>query len=525
MNTFGTVSTPTLSILGPQGARSVWWNLSTAEMYEQAIARGEARVAHGGPLVVRTGQHTGRSPKDKYIVASAETEPNVWWGQYNGRYPASAFDALLHRMQAYAQDKDLFVQDVYAGTDATYRLPVRVVTETAWHSLFAHTMFVRPTVLERRDFDPDFTVFQLPYFHADPERDNTNSDVFVIINFERRLVLIGGTQYAGEIKKSIFTVMNYLLPRRGVLSMHASANIGPDLDGNGGDVAVFFGLSGTGKTTLSADSSRRLIGDDEHGWSQDGVFNLEGGCYAKVIHLSASAEPEIFSTTKRFGTVLENVAMLPDRHLNLDDDTLTENTRAAYPRDSLTLKPDFSLTGLLQRENFLLRGIEDLFDAEPFDYPCLSGVRKRNFMVAVITAGDTDNSEIFLACASQDGERGTESLRNCKMHIDKDGFRLQLSVIRKFCPWVIPDRINLAPLRWFQFPERREKVRLPGLIGPDEGGHVIAVDPAAVFHGPEIRDSVFDHPHESSIGPRRRRQWQIIQDSVGDIRICVSAPA
>ena len=333
MNTFGTVSTPTLSILGSQGARSVWWNLSTAEMYEQAIARGEARVAHGGPLVVRTGQHTGRSPKDKYIVSSADTESSVWWGQYNGRYPASAFDALLRRMQAYAQDKDLFVQDVYAGTDATYRLPVRVVTETAWHSLFSHTMFVRPTVQERRDFDPDFTVFQLPYFHADPERDNTNSDVFVIINFERRLVLIGGTQYAGEIKKSIFTVMNYLLPRRGVLSMHASANIGPDLDGEGGDVAVFFGLSGTGKTTLSADSSRRLIGDDEHGWSQDGVFNLEGGCYAKVIHLSASAEPEIFSTTRRFGTVLENVAMLPDRHLNLDDDTLTENTRAAYPLD------------------------------------------------------------------------------------------------------------------------------------------------------------------------------------------------
>jgi phosphoenolpyruvate carboxykinase (ATP) len=231
-------------------------------------------------------------------------------------------------MQAYAQDKDLFVQDVYTGAEAESRLPVRVVTETAWHSLFAHTMFIRPQGAEWPTFEPDFTVFQLPYFHADPERDGTHSDVFVIINFERRLVLIGGTQYAGEIKKSVFTVMNYLLPRRGVLSMHASANIGPE-----GDSAVFFGLSGTGKTTLSADASRRLIGDDEHGWSDHGVFNLEGGCYAKVIHLSAQAEPEIFATTTRFGTILENVAMRPDRHLDLDDAALTENTRAAYPLD------------------------------------------------------------------------------------------------------------------------------------------------------------------------------------------------
>jgi phosphoenolpyruvate carboxykinase (ATP) len=328
MNTFGSHALANLGILGLNGARTVWWNLTTAQLYEQSIGRGEARLAHGGPIVVRTGSHTGRSPKDKYIVSSAETEANVWWGPHNGRFTSDKFDDLLRRMQAYVADKDLFVQDVYAGADAGTRLPVRVVTETAWHSLFAHTMFIRPQGAEADTFEPGFTVFQLPYFHADPERDGTHSDVFVIINFERKLVLIGGTQYAGEIKKSVFTIMNYLLPRRGVLSMHASANIGPD-----GDSAVFFGLSGTGKTTLSADASRRLIGDDEHGWSDSGIFNLEGGCYAKVIHLSEAAEPEIFSTTHRFGTILENVAMRPDGTLDLDDAALTENTRAAYPLD------------------------------------------------------------------------------------------------------------------------------------------------------------------------------------------------
>ena len=316
-------------ILGAGGAHRVEHNLNTAALYEQAIMRGEGRVAHHGPFVVRTGQHTGRSPKDKFIVSSPDTEAHVWWGPHNQRIGAEQFEALLERMQAYLTDKDLFVQDVYAGADPAYRLPVRVITETAWHNLFARTMFIHPTPEELADFTPGFTVLQLPNFRADPARDGTHSDVFIIVNFERRLVLIGGTQYAGEIKKSIFTVMNYLLPRQGVLSMHASANASHD---DADDVAIFFGLSGTGKTTLSADPERQLIGDDEHGWSGSGVFNLEGGCYAKVIRLSAEAEPEIYATTRQFGTILENVAMNPlTRRLDLDDDRLTENTRAAYP--------------------------------------------------------------------------------------------------------------------------------------------------------------------------------------------------
>ncbi len=327
MQTYGQVSTPNLNILGPNGARTIWWNLDTAALYEQAIGRGEGRVAHLGPFVVRTGQHTGRSANDKFIVTSPDTETKVWWGKYSQHFDSARFAALLKRMQAYMEDKDLFVQDVYAGADERSRLPVRVVTETAWHSLFSHTMFLCPSDAQRQDFEPGFTVLHLPYFHAEPERDGTNSDVFVIIDFDRKLVLIGGTQYAGEIKKSVFTVMNYLLPQRHILTMHAAANVGES-----GDVAVFFGLSGTGKTTLSADASRHLIGDDEHGWSDQGVFNLEGGCYAKVAHLSAEAEPEIYATTRRFGTILENVAMNPKtRRLDFDDLSLTENTRAAYP--------------------------------------------------------------------------------------------------------------------------------------------------------------------------------------------------
>ena len=347
-----------LDILGPDGAHSVQTNLNTAALYEQAIMRGEGRVAHGGPFVVRTGQHTGRSPKDKFIVSSPDTEANVWWGPHNQRISEEQFDALLRRMQSYVTDKDLFVQEVFAGTDPAYRLPVRVITETAWHNLFARTMFVKATPEELEGFAPGFTVLQLPNFHAVPERDGTHSDVFVIVNFERQLVLIGGTQYAGEIKKSIFTVMNYLLPQRGVLSMHASAN-----QGQQGDVAIFFGLSGTGKTTLSADPERQLIGDDEHGWSDSGVFNLEGGCYAKVIHLSEKAEPEIYATTRRFGTILENVAMNPvTRRLDLGDDSLTENTRAAYPLGAI---PNAVPTGRAGQPQTIIMLTADAFGVLP----------------------------------------------------------------------------------------------------------------------------------------------------------------
>jgi phosphoenolpyruvate carboxykinase (ATP) len=315
----------------------VYWNLSTPSLYEEAIRRREAHLAHLGPLVVRTGQHTGRSPNDKFVVREPSSADRIWWGKVNRPLEPEAYARLRQRLLAYWQGRDLFVQDCFAGADPSYRLPIRVVTETAWHSLFARNMFIQGGADDLQDHAPQFTVLCAPGFHADPEVDGTRSEVFVVIHFGERLVLIGGTQYAGEIKKSVFTVMNYLLPQRQVLSMHASANVGP-----GGDTAVFFGLSGTGKTTLSADPERALVGDDEHGWSDGGIFNFEGGCYAKVIRLSRTAEPEIYETTRRFGTVLENVASDPATgRLDLDDDALTENTRAAYPLSHIpNARPD-----------------------------------------------------------------------------------------------------------------------------------------------------------------------------------------
>lgn len=312
---------------GIQNVNNVYWNSSTPALYEEAIRRREGHLAHLGPLVVRTGQHTGRSPKDKFVVREPSSAEHIWWGKVNQPMEQEQFDTLYLRLLAYLQGKDLFVQDCFAGADSEYRLPIRIITETAWHSLFARNMFIQAKPDETFNHIPEFTVISAPGFHAIPEIDGTRSEVFVVINFDQRIVLIGGTQYAGEIKKSIFTVMNYLLPQRHILSMHCSANIGKD-----GDTAIFFGLSGTGKTTLSADPSRTLIGDDEHGWSDQGIFNFEGGCYAKVINLSAQAEPEIYETTRRFGTVLENVAIdARTGHLDLNDGSLTENTRAAYP--------------------------------------------------------------------------------------------------------------------------------------------------------------------------------------------------
>jgi phosphoenolpyruvate carboxykinase (ATP) len=317
-----------LSYLGIKNVATIHHNLSTPALYEEALRRREAWLAHLGPLVVRTGQYTGRSAEDKYIVREPGSEERIWWGKQNRPIEPEHFRQLGIRLQAYLQGRDVFVQDCYAGADPDYRLRIRVITETAWHNLFARTMFIRELdrgVLER--FEPDYTVVHCPNFQAIPELDHTRSEAFIVLNFARRVVIIGGTSYAGEIKKSIFSVMNYELPQRGVLSMHCSANRGGD-----GRTAVFFGLSGTGKTTLSADADRALIGDDEHGWSDRGVFNFEGGCYAKVIRLSAEAEPEIFQTTRRFGTILENVALDGGtRRLDLDDGSLTENTRAAYP--------------------------------------------------------------------------------------------------------------------------------------------------------------------------------------------------
>lgn len=305
-----------------------YWNLSTPALYEQIVRFREGVVAHLGPIVTTTGQHTGRSPRDKFIVDEPTTGAEIWWGDVNRPIDAARFEAIKQRLLAYFQNRAAFVQDVYAGWDVEHRVPVRVITETAWHSLFVRNMFVMATEEEQANHLPEYTVINAPSFHALPELDGVNSSAFILVNFAERLILIGGTRYAGEIKKSIFSVMNYLLPKKEVLPMHCSANYGKDRD----DVAVFFGLSGTGKTTLSADTTRTLVGDDEHGWTEGGVFNFEGGCYAKVIRLDPEGEPEIYGTTRRFGTILENVVIDANtRRIDLNDSTHTENTRASYP--------------------------------------------------------------------------------------------------------------------------------------------------------------------------------------------------
>ena len=302
------------------------WNLSEPLLVEETIRRGTGRLAQGGALVVDTTPYTGRSPKDKFVVRHPAIETEIAWGNINQPLAADVFDALYLRVCEHLSDKELFIQDLRGGTDREHQLPVRLVSESPWHALFARNLLVRPSAAELADYAPDFHIVHAPEFEADPTRDGTHSEAFVILNLERRIVLIGGTRYAGEIKKSVFTLLNYLLPRAGVLAMHCSANVGAD-----GDTALFFGLSGTGKTTLSADPERPLIGDDEHGWSETGVFNFEGGCYAKVIRLVRDHEPEIYATTERFGTVLENVAIDAAGTLDLDDDSKTENTRSAYP--------------------------------------------------------------------------------------------------------------------------------------------------------------------------------------------------
>jgi len=301
-------------------------NLATPQLYEEAIRNAEGQIAHLGPLVTQTGQYTGRSPHDKFVVSDAASEDKVWWKEAKPFEPAQAA-RLRARQKAYLQGRKVYVSDVFAGADPSFRVPVTVVTETAWHSLFVRNMFIRDDEPSQRSQQARFTVIHTPGLKADPGLDGTRSEAYVVIDFAERTVSIGGTSYAGEIKKSIFTVLNYVLPQQGVLGMHCSANVGPD-----GDAALFFGLSGTGKTTLSADPERALIGDDEHGWTDEGVFNFEGGCYAKVINLSPEAEPDIYQTTRRFGTILENVVIGDTtRRLDLDDATFTENTRASYP--------------------------------------------------------------------------------------------------------------------------------------------------------------------------------------------------
>ncbi|TXC64386.1 phosphoenolpyruvate carboxykinase [Sphingosinicella ginsenosidimutans] len=307
----------------------VHWNLGTPQLVEQALANGEGMLAKDGPLVVETGKHTGRSAKDKFMVRDAETESTIWWDN-NASMSPDHFAALkADFMAALAAKGTLYVQDLYGGSQPEHRVNVRVINELAWHNLFIRTLLVRPDAADLPAFVPEFTIIDLPSFRADPARHGTRGETVIAVNLSEKLILIGGTRYAGEMKKSVFGILNYKLPAEGIMPMHCSANIGPD-----GDTAVFFGLSGTGKTTLSADASRTLIGDDEHGWSDTAVFNFEGGCYAKMIRLSPEAEPEIYATTKRFGTVLENVVIDPDtRELDLDDSRLAENTRGAYPID------------------------------------------------------------------------------------------------------------------------------------------------------------------------------------------------
>ncbi len=313
---------------GITNANIIYWTPPTPVLYEQIMQHREGLITHMGPMAVKTGHYTGRAPNDKFIVDDPGCHDKIWWGEVNRPFDPQNFDGLHKRLLKFLNGKDLYVQDCFAGARRQHRIPIRVITERAWHSLFVRNMFIQATREELEDHRPEFTIINIPTFHAIPSVDGTNSEAFIIVNFEKKLILIGGTSYGGEIKKSIFTIMNYLLPlEKNILSMHCSANVGES-----GDVAIFFGLSGTGKTSLSADPSRFLIGDDEHGWDDEGVFNFEGGCYAKLIRLSQETEPQIYECTRRFGTVLENVAFdTISRRIDLSDESFTENTRGAYP--------------------------------------------------------------------------------------------------------------------------------------------------------------------------------------------------
>jgi phosphoenolpyruvate carboxykinase (ATP) len=345
-----------LDEVGLDTTGTVRFNLSEAALYGEALRRNEARLTAHGALVAYTGQHTGRSPKDKFVVRDSNTEAEVWWDNNKPMSPEH-FETLLADFLAHARDKDLFVQDLVGGAEAALSLPTRVITQFAWHSLFIRNLLIRPTVEMLDTFVPKMTIIDLPSFRADPARHGTRSETVIAVDLTRMIVLIGGTSYAGEMKKSVFTALNFLLPAKGVMPMHCSANT--DDDGNS---AVFFGLSGTGKTTLSADPKRTLIGDDEHGWGPDGIFNFEGGCYAKTIKLSREAEPEIFATTQRFGTVLENVVLDAARVPDFNDGSLTENTRCAYP---LHFIPNASATGIAKHPRNIVMLTADAFGVMP----------------------------------------------------------------------------------------------------------------------------------------------------------------
>jgi phosphoenolpyruvate carboxykinase (ATP) len=342
---------------GLGGLSAVHWNLGPSALYEQAILRGEGQIAAGGALAVDTGVHTGRSPQDKFVVRDETTDKTVWWDNTKAMSP-EAFERLYADFIEHARDREVFVQDLIGGADAAHALPTRVVTEYAWHSLFIRNLLIRPDDEALRGFEPGMTIIDMPSFKADPARHGTRTETVIACDFTRKIVLIAGTSYAGEMKKSVFTMLNFLLPQKSVMPMHCSANVGPE-----GDTAIFFGLSGTGKTTLSADPNRTLIGDDEHGWSQAGVFNFEGGCYAKTIRLSREAEPEIYATTERFGTIIENVPLHPETRVpNFNDASKTENTRCAYPLDFIA---NASPTGLAPPPRTIIMLTADAFGVMP----------------------------------------------------------------------------------------------------------------------------------------------------------------
>ncbi|MGH7671943.1 MAG: phosphoenolpyruvate carboxykinase (ATP) [Gemmatimonadales bacterium] len=377
--------------------QAVHRNLTPPELYEHAVRRGEGVIAEGGPFCAVTSPHTGRSPNDKFLAQEPGSSERIWWGQVNQPLAPERFARLEADVVAHLNGQELFVRDVYAGADPAYRLAIRFCTPNAWHALFVYNMFLRPGAGDLHGFVPGFQVLHAPEFHADPAVHGTRSGTFIVISFAQKTILIGGTRYAGELKKAIFTILNYLLPTQGVLSMHCSANVG-----EGGDVALFFGLSGTGKTTLSADPERRLIGDDEHGWSGQGVFNIEGGCYAKVIRLSRDGEPEIYATTRMFGTVLENVVVDPEtRAIDLDSPDITENTRASYP---IHFIPNHIPGGMAGHPSHIVFLTCDAFGVMPpiarltpaqAMYHFLSGYTAK---VAGTERGVTEPKETFSAC-------------------------------------------------------------------------------------------------------------------------------
>ena len=383
--------------MGISTEQRLYRNLTPSQLYEHALRRGEGVVTSAGPFSAVTSPHTGRSPNDKFLVQEPDSTGQIWWGKVNQPITPQKFARLKADVEAHLSGQELFVRDVYAGADPAFRLPIRFMTPNAWHALFVYNMFLRPADGELSSFEPEFEVLHAPEFHADPAIHGTRSGTFIIVSFAQRTILIGGTRYAGELKKSIFSVLNYLLPLQGVLSMHCSANVGKQ-----GDCALFFGLSGTGKTTLSADPERRLIGDDEHGWSDEGIFNFEGGCYAKVIRLSREGEPEIFATTEMFGTVLENVDVDPaTRAADLDSQRITENTRASYPIHYIPNHVPEGMAGhpahvvFLTCDAFGVMPPIAKLTAEQTMYHFLSGYTAK---VAGTERGVTEPKETFSAC-------------------------------------------------------------------------------------------------------------------------------